>query len=241
MKTIFDQVQKIAKRLMSAGTVSAFNWQGSWTAPDNGLLVVTPQRQSGSTGGVGLYIKDATAGMYGAGALYIPSVPGGYHSTITIPVIKGHRYETEYSTGLDSTILAKFYTWGGYCIVSILSAISSFVRRWSHEQENRESACEVGQKSDFFNRDQAGNSKHITVLAGKRIRSASNKETGRNIRCDFKWDRFCEYVYLANRNKGQRHGSIVFKYEHSCKNDNSVCSVHSRRRIALISEGGCAA
>lgn len=127
MKTIFDQVQKIAKRLMSAGTVSAFNWQGSWTAPDNGLLVVTPQRQSGSTGGMGLYIKDATAGIYGAGALYIPSVPGGFHSTITIPVIKGHRYETEYSSGLDSTILAKFYTWGGV-LHSINSLRHLFVR-----------------------------------------------------------------------------------------------------------------
>lgn len=34
------------------------------------------------------------------------------------------------------TVGARWKTGGGYCIVSFLSAISSFVRRWSHEQEN---------------------------------------------------------------------------------------------------------
>lgn len=30
----------------------------------------------------------------------------------------------------------QYLTWGGYCIVSLLCAISSLVRRWSHEKEN---------------------------------------------------------------------------------------------------------
>lgn len=99
----------------SAPTLTEFAWSTPWTAPYSGIMVIRVQRQSGSSGSVTFYVKDSTAGIYGVGALATGSINGNYQNTMSFPVIKGHKYETEYTSGVGNLTcrLYKIPSWGG--------------------------------------------------------------------------------------------------------------------------------
>ena len=92
-----------------------FEWSSPWTAPYSGILVMRVQRQSGPVGAVTFYVKDTTAGMYGVGTLATGAISGNFQNTMSFPVVKGHIYETEYTSGVGS-INCRLYripSWGG--------------------------------------------------------------------------------------------------------------------------------
>ena len=111
----------------SAPTVSEFAWSSPWTATASGIMVMRVTRTT-SAGEVDLYIKDTTAGIYGIGALATPNVPANFQNSICFPVIKGHKYETEYTSGVGA-VTCRFYkisSWGGVIrqLLSRLNIIS---------------------------------------------------------------------------------------------------------------------
>lgn len=92
-----------------APTVSEFAWSTPYTATVSGIMVMRVARTSANNGVVTFYVKDTTAGMYGVGALATGSINANYQNTITFPVIKGHKYETEYTSGVG-TITCRLFT-----------------------------------------------------------------------------------------------------------------------------------
>ena len=91
-----------------------FSWSSPWTAPYSGILVMRVQRQTDSSGDVTFYVKDATVGLYGIGALSTGTISANYQNTISFPVINGHIYETEYTSGVGSVTcrLYRIPSWG---------------------------------------------------------------------------------------------------------------------------------
>ena len=130
---------------------------------------------------------------------------------------------------------------GGYCIVSLLCAISSFVRRWSHEQENTESAYADCKKSEIFNGTYSNfcNSKRWEY--GKcdcAIANEKGNRIGRGFVCR---NGICKYGDLVIRSAKQWRERRHNQYKWYDQINHSICELHCSRRIAFISERGCAA
>lgn len=108
----------------TAPSLTEFAWSTPWTAPYSGIMVMRVARTT-SSGSVTFYIKDSTAGVYGIGTLATGGISANFQNTMSFPVIKGHKYETEYTSGVGAVTcrLYKISSWGGV-IKNLFSAIS---------------------------------------------------------------------------------------------------------------------
>ena len=139
MKTITKLLNALKKSMF--GSVSdVYWWSGTWTAPSDGMLVL---RITPSANWWYWYINDTSVNsITGTWSHQFRGNFNGGAETKVIPVKKGAKLSTVQLDGINS-INCLFYPLtigGGYGITSfmstVLSAISSFVRRWSHEVRN---------------------------------------------------------------------------------------------------------
>ena len=114
MKFIYNLLQNIAEKLCAPSLVTSFNWGGSYTPAYSGIMLMRVQRTT-SAGAVVFYVKDTTAAEFGIGAISTGTIPANHQNSICFPVIKGHKYETEYTEGV-ANVTCRFYkvpSWGG--------------------------------------------------------------------------------------------------------------------------------
>lgn len=129
MLNVKKTLTKILGLFKEPDLIPDFAWSSPWTAPYSGILVIRVQRQSGAAGAVTFYVKDTTASVYGLGALATGAISGNFQNTMSFPVIKGHIYETEYTSGVG-TLTCRLYripSWGGV-IRTLKNAISNLYR-----------------------------------------------------------------------------------------------------------------
>lgn len=88
---------------------SWITFNGSWTAPDNGIAVIRVQKNSTAGNGT-FYLKDTTASTNGI--FYIScTFPANYQNTGMFIVEKGHTYETEFTSNNFTGIWIRLYPW----------------------------------------------------------------------------------------------------------------------------------
>lgn len=114
MLNVKKTLTKILDSLKPVTRENAFNWTGSYTAPCNGILVFKVARAT-NAGSVTFYVKDTTDGAYGCACLATSTISQGFQNTMTLVVLKGHTYETEYSAGAGAVDcrLYRIPSWGG--------------------------------------------------------------------------------------------------------------------------------
>lgn len=160
--------------------------------------------------------------------------------------ISGSTFRAQNNTGSTLPANSNFnptltYLIGGYRVASILSAISSFVRRWSHEQGSAESAYADCKKGEIFNGDKEHTNNDIKQLIWSGNGSIAIKESYRDNGCLGEWHRRGEFSALGfpfNSERGIRRNDESCLSKQDC---NDKCTIRSHRRIALISERGCVA
>ena len=142
-------IKKLLTKILNAMSgeigLTEFSWNGSYTATYNGIMVLRVPRTS-SSGAVTFYVKDSTAGIYGVGALSTGSISANYQNTISFPIRKGHKYETEYTSGVG-TITCRVYkvpSWGGVIVKAFMSTVfSHLTERWWEYVRRKETADEI--------------------------------------------------------------------------------------------------
>ena len=130
MLNLKKTITKVLERFSAPDLGADFTWASPYTATDSGILVIRVARTT-NAGAVTFYVKDTTANRLGVACLATGSISQGFQNTITLPVIKGHVYETEYSAGAG-TITCRFYkipSWGGVIRRLLATLISG--RRWA--------------------------------------------------------------------------------------------------------------
>lgn len=140
MKKLFNLLRHLTPVFEYVGNMNQIHWS-SWTATADGVIIMEIGWSTGGGGGY-YYVKDNTGNI--EIAKMTTYAANGTSETRCFPVIKGHTYQVAGYSRVDGNHLNFFFYklklfGGGYGITSfmstVLSAISSFVRRWSHEQE----------------------------------------------------------------------------------------------------------
>ena len=140
MKKLFNLLRHLTPVFEYVGNMNQIHWS-SWTATADGVIIMEIGWSTGGGGGY-YYVKDNTGNI--EIAKMTTYAANGTSETRCFPVIKGHTYQVAGYSRVDGNHLNFFFYklklfGGGYGITSfmstVLSTISSFVRRWSHEQE----------------------------------------------------------------------------------------------------------
>lgn len=125
-KLLYKILERTSKSLVSAVS-NVYWWQGSWTAPSDGILVlrITPNNNTWYW-----YISDST--ISGTTGSWSHQFSGANSNTVThcIPVKKGSTYSTAASNNLG-TLYCFFYPMkvGGYCVTQLFQGLQPFSRR----------------------------------------------------------------------------------------------------------------
>lgn len=105
LKNVLDAILPSLVGWEYVGNVGSDIFNGSWTATDNGMMVVVGG--ANSSGGIAYwYIKDTTANIYVAN-LFWDNANGTWRSS-SFPIIKGHVYTSSDRQSI-STVNAHFY------------------------------------------------------------------------------------------------------------------------------------
>lgn len=252
MKTIVKLLERMMPKLEYVGNFGTEVYNGTWTAPADGILLAHGQWNNSGTAAY-WQITDQTDNHM---VMSMATTNANQHQwEFGIPVLKGHEYYTSSAMALKAAN-AYFYrlTWGGYCITSFISTVLSHLaeRWWEYEdpEENpRQNATELwttwgrGRSCNLVRSANPVGVKHTSRFIGTRpnmgydfqptvcLHSSSFRSGGRNNRR--------KYVFCGS-NKYHKNRVQIYKALNGINIlQLSNCLVGNRQSTVALERGCC--